>query len=66
MKLSTAFVFLLSTLIVDQEVFAQTRGPRYNPPGGGGNGPGEPIRAEAGRSQGEVPDVYHPVPSGCG
>lgn len=45
MKKLTAFVFLLSTLVVQQDVEAQTRGPRYNPnPNRGNSSPSRPSR----------------------
>ena len=53
MKLSTAFVFLLCTVITAQEAVAQTRGPRYNPPGGGGSSsPSRPSSPNPGSSAG--------------
>lgn len=44
MKKLTAFVFLLSTLVVQQNVEAQERGPRYNPNRGGNPGSSTPSR----------------------
>lgn len=58
MKILTAFLFLLSTFVVHQDVEAQTRGPRYNPNRGSG-GSSSPSRS-GGSSRGPR---YNPSPS---
>jgi hypothetical protein len=68
MKLITAFLFLLSTFVVNQDVEAQTRGPRYNPnPGGsGGSSPsrsgGSSTPSRSGGSSTPRGPSYNPNP----
>jgi hypothetical protein len=60
MKTLTAVAFLLSTFVAQQDVFAQARGPRYNPPGGGSSSPSR----SSGPSSSSRGPSYNPGRSG--